>query len=128
VAQNPLQDEGVVDVGKIALSTLPNPIQSGLKGYNVYVSEVSGGRFEKVNGVPLSNVPTYLVRHLKVGQRYYFQFTQVGNEGSESSKTPEIQSIALPYNTASQGAAPPPPGAGNNPPGTGNNMGLPPLP
>ena len=75
----------------------PDPAKTGLKGYNIYVSEVSGGRFDKVNSQPISNVPTYLVRKLKVGQRYYFAFTSVGTDGTESARSREVSAVALPY-------------------------------
>jgi len=72
----------------------------------VYMSEVEGGKFEKQNSVPLANVPTYLVRKLKVGQRYYFSFTSVGKDGAESVRSREVSAIALPYNAATSVPAP----------------------
>jgi hypothetical protein len=135
VVQSELQNEGVVDVAKlVGMAGFQAPSQIGIRGYNIYVSEVSGGRFEKVNGVPLSNVPLYLARKLKVGQRYFFTLTSVGNDGSESTPSREVSAIALPYNSVTQGGGAAPedktpvggsPQGGASPQG-GN--GLPPLP
>jgi hypothetical protein len=103
VVQSQVENEGVVDIAKQAqMGSFPDPVKSGLRGYNIYISEVSGGRFDRVNGQPISNVPTYLVRKLKVGQRYFFKFTSVGSDGSESVPTQELSFIALPYNTVIQ--------------------------
>ncbi len=105
VVQSELQNEGVIDIAKqVGMAGFADPTKIGLKGYNIYVSEVSGGRFDKVNSQPISNVPTYLVRKLKVGQRYYFSFTSVGNDGSESNRSKEVSAIALPYSTVVQSA------------------------
>ncbi|HJT24995.1 MAG TPA: hypothetical protein VJ873_10485 [bacterium] len=98
VVQSEIQNEGVIDIGKQAgLAGWPDPAKNGYKGYNIYYSEVSGGRFDKVNPQPIANVPTYLVRKLKVGQRYFFTFTTVGNDGTESAHSKEISFVALPY-------------------------------
>jgi hypothetical protein len=111
VVQSEAQNEGYVDIARQAGMTTfqaPGSGQGGLRGYNIYVSEVEGGKFDKVNSVPLGNISSYPVRKLKVGQKYYFSFTSVGNDGSESIKSREITAIALPYNMATQ-----------NPPATG---------
>jgi hypothetical protein len=103
VIQSELQNEGVVDIARQAgMAGFPAPSQNGLKGYNIYISEVSGGRFDKVNAQPIANVPTYLVRKLKVGQRYFFSFTSVGSDGTESAKSREVSAVALPYTGVSQ--------------------------
>jgi hypothetical protein len=105
VVQSEVQNEGVIDIAKQeGMSGWGDPAKSGLKGYNIYVSEVSGGRFDKVNAQPLGNVPTYLVRKLKVGQRYYFTFTSVSADGVESAHSKEVSAVALPYNTVAQPA------------------------
>ncbi len=105
VVQSELQNEGVIDIAKQAgIAGLADPGKISAKGYNIYISEVSGGRFEKVNAQPISNVPTYLVRKLKVGQRYFFSLTTVGNDGTESSRSKEISAVALPYSTVIQAA------------------------
>ncbi len=104
VVQSEIQNEGVIDIGKQAgLAGWPDPAKNGLKGYNIYISEVSGGRFDKVNPQPIANVPTYLVRKLKVGQRYYFSFTSVGTDGTESAHTKELNFVALPYSAVLSG-------------------------
>lgn len=73
-----------------------------MKGYNVYYSEVSGGRFDRYTTQPVSNVPTYLVRKLKVGQRYYFKFTSVASDGTESAQSKEVSAVALPMTSMIQ--------------------------
>jgi len=103
VVQSEVQNEGVIDIAKQeGMAGWGDPAKSGLKGYNVYVSEVSGGRFDKVNAQPIANVPTYLVRKLKVGQRYYFKFTSVANDGTESAPSKEVSVVALPYSSVAQ--------------------------
>jgi hypothetical protein len=103
VVQSELQNEGVVDIARQAgMAGFPDPSKNGLRGYNIYVSEVSGGRFDKVNAHPLANVPTYLVRKLKVGQRYFFSFTSVGTDGTESARSREVSVVALPYSSVIQ--------------------------
>jgi hypothetical protein len=97
VVESQLEKEGVVDAAHIAnMAGFGDPTQLHLKGYNVYSSEVSGGRFDKVNAQPLSNVSSYLVRKLKVGQKYYFKYSSVGVDGSESRLSDEVSAIALP--------------------------------
>jgi hypothetical protein len=105
VVQSEIQNEGVIDIAKqIGMAGWADPAKSGLKGYNIYISEVSGGRFDKVNPQPIANVPTYLVRKLKVGQRYYFTFTEVGSDGTEGAHSKEVSFVALPYSAVlSQG-------------------------
>jgi hypothetical protein len=108
VTTSDIGNEGVVDIGKRELVEFGDPGKNGLKGYNIYFSEVSGGRFDKYNPQPVGNVPTYLIRKLKVGQRYYFRFTSVGLDGSESPPTAEVPVIALPYSAVvGNGAAAP---------------------
>src|ERR1019366_3688220 len=103
VVQSDVQNEGVVDVARQAsLGSWQDPAKINAKGYNIYMSEVSGGRFDKVNTQPISNVPTYLVRKLKVGQKYYFTFTTVGLDGSESAHSKEVGAVALPYSAVMQ--------------------------
>ena len=103
VVQSDLQNEGVIDIARQAgMANFPDPAKSGLKGYNIFVSEVSGGRFDKVNSQPIANVPTFLVRKLKVGQRYFFNFTSVSNDGTESAHSKELSAVALPYSTVIQ--------------------------
>lgn len=97
VAQPELEKEGVIDIGKHILHKFPDPAQQGVAGYNIYVSEVSGGRFSKVNAQPVGNVPTYMIRKLKVGRRYFFHFTSVSRDGSESAPSREVSAVALPY-------------------------------
>lgn len=107
VVQSDVQNEGVVDIARQEqMVSFGDPSKKGLKGYNVYVSEVSGGRFDKANSQPLTNVPTYLVRKLKVGQRYYFRFTSVGMDGSESSPSREVSFVALPFSSVVQQGMP----------------------
>lgn len=103
VVQSDVQNEGVIDIARQEqMVGFGDPAKKGLKGYNIYVSEVSGGRFDKVNAQPIENVPTYLVRKLKVGQRYYFRFTSVGLDGSESAPSREVSFVALPYSAVVQ--------------------------
>jgi hypothetical protein len=103
VVQSEVQNEGVIDIARQAsMASWPDPSKNNLKGYNIYISEVSGGRFDKVNTQPVANVPTYLVRKLKVGQRYFFSFTSVANDGTESAHSREISFVALPYSTVIQ--------------------------
>jgi hypothetical protein len=105
VVESQLEKEGVVDAALIAnMAGFGDPTALRLKGYNIYMSEVSGGRFEKINAQPLSNVATYLVRKLKVGQKYYFKYSSVGIDGSESRLSQEVTAMALPPN-AVQGSA-----------------------
>jgi hypothetical protein len=107
VVQSEVQNEGVIDIAKQeGMAGWGDPVKSGLKGYNIYVSEVSGGRFDKVNAQPIANVPTYIVRKLKVGQKYYFTFTSVSNDGTESAHSREVSAVALPYSSASQSSVP----------------------
>ena len=106
VVESQLQKEGVADAAKIAnMGGFGDPTALKLRGYNVYSSEVSGGRFEKVNAQPLSNVPSYLVRKLKVGQKYFFKYSSVGLDGSESRLSAEVPAVALPYNALPEAAA-----------------------
>ncbi len=103
VVQSEVQNEGVIDIARQEqMASFGDPAKKGLKGYNVYVSEVSGGRFDKVNAQPIENVPTYLVRKLKVGQKYFFRFTAVGLDNSESAPSREISFVALPYTSVVQ--------------------------
>lgn len=103
VVQSEVQNEGVIDVAKqVGMANFPDPAKNNLKGYNIYMSEVSGGRFDKVNAQPVGNVPTYLVRKLKVGQKYYFTLTSVGLDGSESAHSKESSAVALPYSAVIQ--------------------------
>jgi hypothetical protein len=103
VVQSEVQNEGVIDIAKQeGMAGWGDPSKSGLKGYNIYVSEVSGGRFDKVNAQPISNVPTYIVRKLKVGQRYYFTFTSVSNDNTESAHSREVSAVAFPYSSVAQ--------------------------
>ncbi len=103
VVQSDVQSEGVIDIAKmVGMAGFPDPAKSNLKGYNIYLSEVSGGRFDKVNVQPLANLPTYLVRKLKVGQKYFFTFTSVGLDGSESAHSRESGVVALPYSAVIQ--------------------------
>lgn len=107
VVQSEVQNEGVIDIAKQeGMAGWGDPAKSGLKGYNIYVSEVAGGRFDKVNSQPIANVPTYIVRKLKVGQRYYFTFTSVSNDGTESAHSREVSAVALPYGSATQSSVP----------------------
>jgi hypothetical protein len=103
VVQSDVQNEGVIDIARQgSMASFPDPAKNGAKGYNIYMSEVSGGRFDKINAQPIANVPTYLVRKLKVGQKYFFTFTTVGLDGSESSHSREVSAVALPYSAVMQ--------------------------
>jgi len=103
VVQSDVQNEGVIDIARQEqMVSFGDPAQKGLKGYNIYFSEVSGGRFDKVNAQPIENVPTYLVRKLKVGQKYFFRFTAVGLDNSESAPSREVAFVALPYTAVVQ--------------------------
>ncbi len=105
VAETRMEKEAVVDAARVSnMAGFGDPAQLKLRGYNIYMSEVSGGRFEKINSQPLSNVPSYLVRKLKVGQKYYFRYSSVGLDGSESRLSAEVPAVALPYNA--QASAP----------------------
>ena len=104
VNQSEVQNEGAIDIAKQeGMAGWPDPSKNGLKGYNIYMSEVSGGRFEKINAQPIGNVPTYVVRKLKVGNRYYFSFTSVASDGTESAHSREVQAVALPYGSVLTG-------------------------
>jgi hypothetical protein len=106
VVQSEVQNEGVIDIAKQeGMAGWGDPAKSSLKGYNIYISEVSGGRFDKVNSQPIGNVPTYLVRKLKVGQRYFFTFTSVSMDGTESAHSKEVSAVALPYSSVVQSGA-----------------------
>jgi hypothetical protein len=97
VVESQMEKEGLVDAAHIAnMVGFGDPNALHLKGYNVYMSEVSGGRFDKINAQPLSNVSSYLVRKLKVGQKYYFKYSSVGLDGSESRLSDEVSAMALP--------------------------------
>jgi hypothetical protein len=103
VVQSDVQNEGVIDIARQEqMASFGDPAKKGLKGYNIYVSEVSGGRFDKINAQPIENVPTYLVRKLKVGQKYFFRFTAVGLDNSESAPSREVSFVALPYTSVVQ--------------------------
>ncbi len=105
VVQSDVQNEGVIDIAKqVGMAGFPDPAKNNLKGYNIYVSEVSGGREDKINVQPLANLPTYLVRKLKVGQKYFFTFTSVGLDGSESAHSKESGVVALPFSAVMQPA------------------------
>jgi hypothetical protein len=103
LAKAQVSQEGAIDVARqFDMVSFGSPAKQGLKGYNIYMSEVQGGRFIKVNGLPIGNVPTYVVRHLSIGQTYYFRFTSVGTNGVESAPSKEVSAIALPYATVIQ--------------------------
>jgi hypothetical protein len=105
VVQSEVQNEGVIDIAKQAsMASWGDPAKEGTKGYNIYFSEVSGGKFDKINAQPIGNVPTYLVRKLKVCQRYYFTFSTVGKDDTESARSREVSAVALPYSTVVQSA------------------------
>ena len=111
IEQGELEKEGVIDIGKqAAMVNFPDPAKKNLRGYNVYMSEVADGRYDRINTQPIGSVSTYLVRKLKVGRKYYFKFTAVALDGSESAKSQEFPAIALPYAAVVQQA-----GAGTTP-------------
>jgi len=133
VVQSEVQNEGVIDIARQEqMASFGDPAKKGLKGYNIYVSEVSGGRFDKVNAQPIENVPTYLVRKLKVGQKYFFRFTAVGLDNSESAPSREISFVALPYTSVVQQGLAVNPQMGGTPAQSGTTQpadsGLPTLP
>ena len=106
VVESQLEKEGMVDAARIAnMVGFGDPTSLHLKGYNVYMSEVSGGRFEKINVQPLSNVPSYLVRKLKVGQKYFFKYSSIGLDNSESRLSDEVSAVALPAGAVQAPAA-----------------------
>jgi hypothetical protein len=106
VVESQMEKEGLVDAAHIAnMAGFGDPNTLHLKGYNVYLSEVSGGRFEKINAQPLSNVSTYLVRKLKVGQKYYFKYSSVGIDDSESRLSDEVTAMALPASSLQTSAS-----------------------
>lgn len=107
VVESQMEKEGVVDAARIAnMAGFGDPTSLHLKGYNVYMSEVSGGRFDKINAQPIANVATYLVHKLKVGQRYYFRYSSVGLDGSESKLSDEVSAMALPQSAVETGSVP----------------------
>jgi hypothetical protein len=88
---------GVIDIGySVGMSTnFVEPSKEGLKGYNIYFGEKEGGPFVRVNPRPIANVPTYLVRNLVVGKRYFFNFSAMRADGMESARSKNVAFIAL---------------------------------
>jgi len=105
LSQSRVENEGVIDIGReFGLASIS---LDGAKGFNIYMSEVSGGRFEKVNSTPVGNVPSHLVRKLKAGQKYYFTLTRVGADGVESARSKEYSFVAYPYSATLPNATAP---------------------
>jgi hypothetical protein len=73
---------GVVKLG-------PFPAQrAGVGGYNLYLSEVRTGPFEKINTDPVLGYSSLMVPYLKPGQVYYFRMTAVGLGASPKESVP----------------------------------------
>jgi hypothetical protein len=63
---------------------------SGLEGYNVYRSSVSGGPYTRVSPTLPSNALTYIDQTTAAGQKYFYVITAVGSTGVESVASNEV--------------------------------------
>ena len=97
IAQSQVQNEGVIDIAQL-IGMASFPMTADIKGYNIYISEVKGGKYEKYNEQPLGNIPSYKIHKLKPGQQYFFTIRTVGKDGSESAASREVPAVAMPSN------------------------------
>lgn len=85
---------GFIDIAKQAgFGNWSSPKRNGFGGYNIYISgdEIT---FGLVNSEPIENVSSYLIKNLEVGKKYYFVFTIVTTQGTESPPSQSIHFIA----------------------------------
>ena len=96
--------EGVIDIAKqTVMGGFPDPAKNGLSGYNIFLGEKEEGPFVKVNPQPLSNVPSYLVKNLVPGKKYYFNFTSVALNGTESHPSKNVTFTATTFDQILKG-------------------------
>jgi hypothetical protein len=65
---------------------------SGVAGYNVYRSTVSGGGYAKINSLAVGGL-TYTDATVGNGQTYYYVTTSVDASGDESTYSEEVQMV-----------------------------------
>jgi hypothetical protein len=70
------------------------PSSSHVAGYNVYRSEVSGQKYQKINS-SLVQGPTYADNTVLSGVTYYYVTRAVDDQGHESANSNEI-SVSIP--------------------------------
>jgi hypothetical protein len=67
-------------------------VSSGVVGYNVYRSTVSGGSYSKINGTPVA-ATTYADTTVQTGQTYYYVARAVGSTGLESVNSNQATAV-----------------------------------
>lgn len=93
---------GAIDIAKQeGMAAWGEPSKNGLKGYNVYLSD-GGVTFGLLNQEPLENVTSYIVPRLELGRRYYFLFTSIASDGTESGHSKVVSFVAKPVKSGSE--------------------------
>jgi hypothetical protein len=97
---HPIQDDwgggpGVIDLYKAAdMRKWPEPYDAGFKGYNIYVSTFPEGPFVLAVNYPLYGLGKDLVLvGFQPGKPYYFTFTNVFRDESESARSKVLKVI-----------------------------------
>jgi hypothetical protein len=73
--------------GGVEVKGWATPVGSTL-GYNLYMSEMSGGAYKKMNDKPIK-LESYRIENLVVGKKYYFVMSATTTENVESRLSPE---------------------------------------
>jgi P pilus assembly chaperone PapD len=84
----PVTGTGVVATRVVNLQWLPSS-STGVIGYYVYRSTVSGGPYSKVVGSPIAGT-TYSDNNVISGTEYYYVVTAVGTDGNESTYSAQV--------------------------------------
>jgi hypothetical protein len=81
--------DGLGSKGQIVAKGWPIPV-GHVGSYNLYMSSVSGSGYRKVNDAPITE-PTYAIRGVEAGRRYFFVLSAVTNDVPpvESAKSAE---------------------------------------
>ena len=105
----PATSAGPVSNGEINLKGWAVPTGS-TSGYNIYMSDVSGTGYKKVNDQPITG-PSHLVQGLDINKRYYFVLTSLTNDNPPVESRPSQEwsvlsqaDSALPQNAPVPGA------------------------
>jgi fibronectin type 3 domain-containing protein len=65
---------------------------SGVSGYNVYRSLVTGGSYTKLNP-SLVKATSYTDQNVTAGNTYFYVFTSVGTNNAESGYSAQVEAI-----------------------------------
>ena len=90
------EDLGPAKNGVIIVKGWPVPT-GNIKGYNLYISSVSGSGYKKINAEIISD-QSFMVRDLEVNKRFYFVLTQLTSDSPpvESRPSQEWSLISVP--------------------------------